>query len=226
MDLSGYWNREGDADNGYSREVVDLLGMPVSADGRAKALSYDIASLSATERQCQMYPPTYLLTGPSAQNLERAGSDHAEAAGLEDRRLGRPRRHDHLDGRPARIRRSTRRTRTAASRPAGGRATASSPSPPTSRWATSSGTSASAATAPRFTYRFTRYGDLLTVTGILEDPVYLAEPYVLTEIFKLNTGGTGFPLTACEPIEELPTLHENPGSCRTTCPARTSGSTR
>jgi hypothetical protein len=60
------------------------------------------------------------------------------------------------------------------------------------------------------TYRFTRYGDLLTVTGILEDPVYLAEPYVLTEIFKLNTGGTGFPLTACEPIEELPTLHENP----------------
>ena len=58
MDLSGYWNREGDADNGYSREVVDLLGLPVSADGRAKALSYDIASLSATERQCQMYPPT------------------------------------------------------------------------------------------------------------------------------------------------------------------------
>ena len=40
--------------------------------------------------------------------------------------------------------------------------------------------------------------------------MYLAEPYVLTEIFRLNTGGTTFPLTACEPIEELPTLHENP----------------
>ena len=39
VDMSGYWNREGDADNGYSREVVDLLGVPVSADGRAKALS-------------------------------------------------------------------------------------------------------------------------------------------------------------------------------------------
>jgi hypothetical protein len=49
------------------------------------------------------------------------------------------------------------------------------------------------------TYRFTRYGDLLSVTGILEDPVYLAEPYVLTDVFRLNTGGTTFPLTACEP---------------------------
>ena len=38
--------------------------MPLNADGRAKALSYDIAALSATERQCQMYPPFYALTGP------------------------------------------------------------------------------------------------------------------------------------------------------------------
>ena len=60
------------------------------------------------------------------------------------------------------------------------------------------------------TYRFNRHGDLLTVTGILEDPVYLAEPYVLTEIFRLTTNPNSFPLTACEPIEELPHLHENP----------------
>jgi hypothetical protein len=51
---------------------------------------------------------------------------------------------------------------------------------------------------------------LLTVTGILEDPVYLAEPYVLTEVFRLTTNPNGFPSTACEPIEELPRLHEDP----------------
>ena len=60
------------------------------------------------------------------------------------------------------------------------------------------------------TYRFNRHGDMLTVTGILEDPVYLAEPYVLTEVFRLTTNPNDFPLTACEPIEELPHLHENP----------------
>jgi hypothetical protein len=61
-----------------------------------------------------------------------------------------------------------------------------------------------------FTMRLNRHGDLLTATGILEDPVYLAEPYVLTEVYRLTTNPNNFPLTACEPIEELPRLHENP----------------
>ena len=64
IDLTGTWQRVGQNDNGASREPVDLLGMPFSPDGRAKALSYDIAALSATERQCQMYPPIYALVGP------------------------------------------------------------------------------------------------------------------------------------------------------------------
>src|SRR5688572_19007189 len=64
VDLTGTWQRVAQNDNGSSREPVDLLGMPLSADGRAKALSYDIAALSATERQCQMYPPYYALVGP------------------------------------------------------------------------------------------------------------------------------------------------------------------
>src|SRR5688500_20301196 len=64
VDLTGTWQRVGQNDNGASREPVDLLGMPLSADGRAKALSYDIAALSATERQCQMYTPMYDIVGP------------------------------------------------------------------------------------------------------------------------------------------------------------------
>jgi hypothetical protein len=54
VDLTGTWARRGQSDNGASNEPVDLMGIPVSEDGRAKALSYDIAALSATERQCQM----------------------------------------------------------------------------------------------------------------------------------------------------------------------------
>ena len=60
------------------------------------------------------------------------------------------------------------------------------------------------------TYRFNRHGDVLSVMGILEDPVYMAEPYVLTEVYRLTTNPNNFPLTACEPIEELPSLHEDP----------------
>src|SRR5262245_14396966 len=62
--LTGTWARSGKSDNVYAVEPVDLMGRPLNADGRAKALSYDIAALSATERQCQMYPPFYALSGP------------------------------------------------------------------------------------------------------------------------------------------------------------------
>ena len=64
VDLTGTWVRSSQSDNGSAGQQIDLLGIPMSADGRAKALSYDIASLSATERQCQMYPPFYAITGP------------------------------------------------------------------------------------------------------------------------------------------------------------------
>jgi len=210
IDLSGYWTRESDVDNGYSREVVDLLGIPVSADGRAKALSYDIASLSATERQCQMYPPFYLFTGPFPLKIwsEQDPITQKLVAWEIDGWGDRGGTKIYMDGRPH-------------------------PSPygqhthegfTTGSW---DGNTLTAVTThfkmgdikrhtsfnsdrATITYRFTRYGDLLTVTGILEDPVYLAEPYVLTEIFRQGSGASGFPLTACEPIEELPTLHENP----------------
>ena len=45
VDLTGTWARSGQSDNVYAVEPVDLMGMPLNADGRAKALSYDIAAL-------------------------------------------------------------------------------------------------------------------------------------------------------------------------------------
>jgi hypothetical protein len=210
VDLTGTWVRRGQADNGYAREPVDLMGTPVSADGRAKALSYDIAALSATERQCQMYTPFYLFTGPFALQISMEQDPITQKlvawkiAGWIDRDVTMI----WMDGRP---------------RP--------SPYEPHSHAGFTSGRwegDALTAVATHFklgdikrhrtfssdratlTYRFVRHGDRMTVTGILEDPVYLAEPYVLTEIFELDTTATGFPLTACEPIEELPSLHENP----------------
>jgi hypothetical protein len=36
VDLTGTWQRVGQNDNGNAREPVDLLGMPLSADGRAR----------------------------------------------------------------------------------------------------------------------------------------------------------------------------------------------
>ncbi len=57
VDLTGTWVRSGQNDNGYAREQVDLLGIPMSADGRAKALSHVIrAALGHRSCQCQICP--------------------------------------------------------------------------------------------------------------------------------------------------------------------------
>ena len=210
VDLTGTWQRSGQNDNGYSREPVDLLGMPLNADGRAKALSYDIAALSATERQCQMYTPFYAFVGPFPMQISMEPDPITQRlvavkiAGWGDR--------DEtiiwMDGRP--------HPSKYAPHSHGGFTTGAWEGDTLTAVTTHfkmgdikrhRGFSSDQAT---LTYRFNRHGDLLTVTGILEDPVYLAGPYVLTEVFRLTTNPNNFPLTPCEPIEELPHLHENP----------------
>jgi hypothetical protein len=209
-DLSGWWARQSQNDNGYANEPVDLIGIPVSADGRAKALSYNLASLSATERQCQMYTPWYILYGPFPLQIIPE-QDPVTQKLLAYRLMGWGDRGEQtvwMDGRPH-----------------------PSPNAPHTHGGFSTGTwegnslkvvtthfkmgdmkrhRAFSSDRAKMTYTLTRHDDILTVTGILEDPVYLAEPFVLTEIFQLSSATSFFPLTACEPIEELPYLHENP----------------
>lgn len=210
VDLTGTWVRRGQADNGYSQEPVDLMGTPVNADGRAKALSYDIASLSATERQCQMYTPFYALVGPFPLQITAVPDPITQrlVAWRIEGWIDRDVTTIWMDGRP--------------------RPSAFAPHShagfTTGRW----DGDALVAVQTHFklgdlkrhrsfssdratlTYRFVRQGDRLTLTGILEDPVYLAEPFVLTEIFVLDPNANVLPLTACEPIEELPHLHTDP----------------
>jgi hypothetical protein len=210
IDLTGTWQRVGQDDNGYSQEPVDLMGMPLSADGRAKALSYDIAALSATERQCQMYTPYYAIVGGFPLQITMVPDPVTQRllawkiAGWGDR----DETMIWMDGRP--------HPSKYAPHSHGGFTTGAWEGDTLTAVNTHfklgdikrhRGFSSDQAT---LTYRFHRHGDLLTVVGILEDPVYLAEPYVLTKILRLTTNTNNFPLTPCEPIEELPHLHENP----------------
>lgn len=210
VDLSGHWAKVNQTDNIDAPDPVDLLGMPVNEDGRAKALSYNIAALSAPERQCQMYPPFYIVTGPFGMDISRV-QDPITQRLVAWKLGGAIDRNDlmiWMDGRPHPSR--------FAPHEHGGFTTG--------RWEGDTLTSFTThfklgdikrhrvfnSDRATITYRFNRHGDLLTVTGILEDPVYLAEPYVLTQIFQRVERVNLLPLSACEPIEELAHLHEHP----------------
>ena len=69
----------------------------------------------------------------------------------------------------------------------------------------------------RMTERFIRHGDLLTHVYIIEDPVYLTEPLIKTNGFRLTNQVANAPYP-CKQVVEVPL---DPGEVLTTCPGRT-----
>ncbi len=210
VDLSGWWANRNNQDDLYAREQVDMLGIPLNADGRAKALSYNIASLSVTERQCQMYPPFYALSGPFGLQIS---SQHDPVtlnllAWNIAAWIDRGETQIWMDGRP--------HPSPYAPHTHGGFTTGEWQGDTLHVFTTHFKMGdirrhrAFSSDQATVTYYMTRHDDLLTITGIIEDPVYLAEPYVMTVPYRLSTDANLLQSSACEPIEELPYLHENP----------------
>ena len=210
VDLSGLWAKKNHMDNSYAQEPVDYLGIPFNDDGRARALTYNIAGLSVTERQCQMYTPFYTHTGPFGLHITSEPDPITQKlvawniAGWIDRDATTI----WMDGRPHPSKNAPHTH--------GGFTTGVWEGDTLRTYTTHfkvgdikrhRGFNSDAATITEY---IVRHGDILTVMGIMEDPAILAEPYVMTTPFKLDPNGASiFPPTACEPIEELPYLHEN-----------------
>lgn len=165
---------------------VDYTGIPLNAEGRTRALSYSESQLSMIERQCQGWPPFYFAQGPfglkiwsQAEPVKGTVVSYTIGA-WEDR----PAIVIWMDGRPhpskyaehtrsgfttGRWEGSTLVTYTTHIKAGFIRKTG----PPSSDEAT-------------MTARFMRHGDLLTVLVEIVDPIYLAEPEILTRTFQVS----------------------------------------
>jgi hypothetical protein len=74
IDLSGDWAAvlQSDAMTRISGpDLVDYTGLPLSAEGRAVAISYNYSMLSMTERMCMDYSEDYITFAPHNINLAR-----------------------------------------------------------------------------------------------------------------------------------------------------------
>lgn len=189
VDLSGSWasafhEDQQEATNGP--DLGDFLGLPINDDARARGLSYTTSLLSQPERQCLYYPSFYLFESSFqiAMWPESHPTTGATIAWHVSGTLDRQPITIWVDGRPH-------------------------PSPwephtpagfTTGVWEgqtlTTYTTHMIAGPLRRnglpfsdqatMTMHFNRYGNLLTVVGILEDPVYLTEPHILSRIFQSN----------------------------------------
>ena len=186
VDLAGSWaarNHELLAGDGLP---VDYTGMPLNDEARTKALSYSESQLSMIERQCQGWPAFYFVQGPFGL---RIWSDTEPVKGTvvswtigawEDRAPmtiwmdGRPHPSEYAWHTRAGFTTGTWEGDTLVAHTTHMQAGfLRKTGPPSSDPAT-------------ITTRFFRHGDLLTVLAVIEDPIYLAEPWVLSKSFQLS----------------------------------------
>jgi len=206
-DLAGHWAARAHEDweeRGPGPEIVDYLGLPLNDEARARALAYSTTALSLPERQCLYYAPHYVAIGPFGLEIwadtdKNSGRVIAWNVGaVIDRAIitiwmdGRPHPDDEAlhpfagfttgvwEG-------DTLTTRTTHFKEGYLRRNGV----PTSDQAT-------------FTMHITRHGDVLTLTEIIEDPVYLTEPFIVSRssVLDPNANLTRVP-APCVPEAEL-----------------------
>ena len=185
-EITGSWaarNHEVLAGDGFP---VDFTGIPLSEEGRTRSLSYSESQLAMVERQCQGWPPFYFVQGPfglkiwSETNPLKGNVISYTIGAWEDR----PQLTIWMDGRPhpSKYAEHTRAGFT------------------TGEWEGNTlvartthikagflrKTGAPSSDEATLTTRFYRHGDIMTVLAIIEDPIYLAEPWILSKSFQLS----------------------------------------
>jgi hypothetical protein len=183
--------------------LVNYLGIPVTEEGRARALAYDAALLGVPEHVCMRHPSTYSFWGPSQIRIESELDANLDVVAYHVG--GTFRRADRtiwMDGRPhpskyaphtwggfttGEWQGSTLVTRTTHIKWG---------------WVRRNGVPSSDQ-AEVITY-YTRNENVLTVTWIVYDPLYLTEPYVKSADFIVAPGGPRAASFAIEPPDRNP----------------------
>jgi hypothetical protein len=184
-EIVGTWAARNTEDNSRDSYPVDYLGLALNEEGRLRALTYNESQLAMIERQCEGWPQFYVFQGPFGLKI---WSDTEPVKGTvisytigawEDRAPmtiwmdGRPhpsKYAEHTRGgfTTGRWEGDTLVTRTTHMKAGFLRKNG----PPSSDQAV-------------MTARFFRHGEWLTVLAVIDDPVYLAEPAVMTKSFQL-----------------------------------------
>ena len=167
-------------------ELGDYTGIPLNDAGRLKADSWDASILTLREHQAKPHPSTYSLRGPANIRITRELDPVTqEVIGYElFGTFGQATRLIWLDGRP-------HPPDYAAHTWAGfstGRWDGNSLEVVTSHlkvgWLQRNGVAHS--DRATMTERFIRHGNYLTVVTIVDDPIYLEEPFIRTTNWVLN----------------------------------------
>jgi len=203
IDLSGEWSNltHEDINHRQSVEIGDYAGLPINEAGRYKAESWDEAVLATHERQCIPHVVTYAMRGQPG-NIRIGKIDDVDTGQIIAYTIhgtyGRP-RTIWMDGRPHP---SEYAPHTWAGFSTGkweGNSLVVMTTHIKMGWIMRNGVPTS--DRATMTERFIRHGDHLLDMIVINDPVYLSEPFVRTQDWRLNLIGEPNAWGSCSPAQ-------------------------
>jgi len=211
IELSGVYSTrmyEDYIERGPGEFMGNFSGMPLSDEGRAKALLYTSNLPSVYERQCLAQSTGVFQYRPGGleiwSELAEDGSVLAWVLGGDNLRGDM---RIWMDGRP--------HPSPNAQHTEGGFATG--------KWEGDTltvqtthvktawirrGVGIPGSDESTFTLHITRHDDMLTVTTIQEDPYYLTEPHVVSRVWQFNPRATGTSRDQCNTGNEIPSIED------------------
>ncbi len=199
-DIVGYWNQpaigtvlgpgvaalfgfeEDSTERADGPAPVDYLGIPLNEEARARALSYDGSLLGVPEHQCMPHPSTYSFWGPANLRITEELDDNLDV--IAYRVGGTFRRADrtvYMDGRPHPPEYAPHTWAGFTTGKWEGNTLITTTTHIKWGWIRRNGVpSSDQATVTTF---YTRNGNVLTVTWMVHDPLYLTETYTKSADF-------------------------------------------
>lgn len=218
IDLSGSWaskNHEDALERGGGPHPDDWAGLPFNESGRAKALSFSQSTISMPERICWFQTQWHVAAGPFSlkiwsENDPITGKIVAWVLGGWETRAPMT---IWMDGRPHPSKYAPHDQTGFTTGTWNGNVLTAYTTHIKSGYMRRNG--AASSDQATITTTFFRHGDMLTLALVMEDPIYLTEPYILTRSYMLSetpVAAAGPPcLVGYEGVESGRVPHYLPG---------------
>lgn len=213
IDITGSYTNlmhEDYIERGPGSFLGDYTGVPLTDDGRAKALNYTSNMPSTVERQCLAQSPWIMLHRPLGLRIwNEVDHDGTVIAFVLGGNYLRADVRIWMDGRPHPSPNARHPTAGFTTGKWEGDTLTARTTHAKTQWIRR-GVGIPGSDHSTFTIHITPHDDLLTLTVIQEDPFYLTEPYVVSRVWRKNPRGSqGAGRVICNTANEIPRLEDS-----------------
>ena len=196
-------------ERGPGSDLGDFTGMPMTDEGRAKALLYTSNLPSTIERQCLAQAPWVLQYRPLGMRIwSEVDKDDRVVAWKIGGDYLRDKLTIWMDGRPEPSPNALLDRGGLLDGKWEGDTLTVRPTHVKTTWIRR-GNGIPASDQTTYTVHLTLHDDLLTVVTIQEDPFYLTEPHVVSRVFKFDPRANQGGRSICNTANEIPRLEDS-----------------